>query len=78
MRAQDDALAKHREKSPDQSRLGLSQAAELYFAWKAATNSLGTIEREQRMFRQVESFVGAKTPIRLIDLELIREYQQYR
>jgi len=78
MREKDDALAKRREKSPDQSRLGLSQAAELYFAWKAATNSPGTIEREQRMFRQVESFVGAKTPIRLIDLELIREYQQNR
>ncbi len=30
------------------------------------------------MFRQVEKFLGAKTPLRFIDLELIREYQQQR
>jgi integrase len=30
------------------------------------------------MFKQVEKFIGAKTPLRLIDVELIREYQQQR
>jgi hypothetical protein len=28
--------------------------------------------------QEVEKFIGAKTPLRLIDVELIREYQQQR
>jgi hypothetical protein len=65
-------------RSMDQSRLALATAADLYFAWKSATNSSGTIGREKRMFKQVEKFIGAKTPLRLIDVELIREYQEQR
>jgi integrase len=78
LREKDDAVAQRRAQSADQSRLALSKAAELYFEWKAATNSPGTIEREKRMFRQVEKFVGPKTQLRFVDLELIREYQQQR
>jgi hypothetical protein len=58
LREKDDAVAQRRAQSADQSRLALSKAAELYFEWKAATNSPGTIEREKRMFHQVEKFVG--------------------
>jgi hypothetical protein len=78
LREEDDAVAQRRAQSADQSRLALSKAAELYFEWKAATNSPGTIGREKRMFRQVEKFVGPKTQLRFVDLELIREYQQQR
>jgi integrase len=78
LRDQRDGADRRKVRSADQSRLPLATAAELYFAWKAATNSPGTINREKRMFRQVQKFVGAKTPLRLIDLELLREYQQQR
>jgi integrase len=70
--------AERRERTPDQSRLPLSTAAELYFEWKAATNSCGTIGRERRMFKQVEKFFGEKTQLRHINLQLLREYQQER
>lgn len=62
----------------DQSLLPLAKVGDLYFAWKVATNSSGTISREKRLFKQVEKFIGAKTPLRSIDVELIREYQQER
>ena len=50
----------------------------MYFDWKAATNSKGTIAREKRIFKQVENFMGSTVQLRRIDLELIREYQQER
>jgi integrase len=50
----------------------------LYFAWKAANSSPGTIAREKRLFKRVERYVGSKTPLRLIDLELLRDYQRER
>src|SRR5260370_19936171 len=37
----------------DLSRLPLGEAAEKYFAWKAANISQATVERERRMFRGV-------------------------
>ena len=50
----------------------------MYFDWKAATNAVGTISREKRIFRQLVNFMGANIQLRRIDLELIREYQQER
>jgi integrase len=73
-----DVVEVRKVRSMDESRLALATAADLYFAWKSATNSPGSIGREKRMFKQVEKFIGAKTPLRLIDVELIREYQQQR
>ena len=78
LREKQDVVEVRKVRSMDQSRLALAMAADLYFAWKSATNSPGTIGREKRMFKQVEKFIGAKTPLRLIDVELIREYQQQR
>jgi hypothetical protein len=74
LREKQDVVEVRKVRSMDQSRLALATAADLYFAWKSATNSPGTIGREKRMFKQVEKFIGAKTPLRLIDVELIREY----
>ena len=73
-----DGIEERRERTADQSHLALSTAAQMYFDWKAATNAVGTISREKRIFRQIESFMGANTQLRRIDLELIREYQQER
>ena len=73
-----DEIEEHRARAADQSRLPLATAARMYFDWKAATNSEGTIAREKRMFKQVENFIGSTVQLRRIDLELIREYQQER
>lgn len=73
-----DAIEERRARAADQSRLSLSTAAQMYFDWKAATNAVGTISREKRIFRQVVNFMGANIQLRRIDLELIREYQQER
>ena len=78
LRENQGRVAERRVAALDQSQLPLAKAAELYFAWKAATNAPGTIAREKRMFRQVEAHMGPKTPLRLIDIELLREYQQER
>lgn len=73
-----DAIEERRSRAADQSRLSLSTAAQMYFDWKAATNAVGTISREKRIFRQVVNFMGANIQLRRIDLELLREYQQER
>ena len=78
LRENQGRVAERRVAALDQTQLPLAKAAELYFAWKAATNAPGTIAREKRMFRQVEAHMGPKTPLRLIDIELLREYQQER
>jgi len=62
----------------DMSKLPLERVAELYFNWKAASNSPETIARERRVFAPVLKFFSPKLPIRAIKLPLIREYQQKR
>jgi len=73
-----EAIQERRARTEDQGRLPLGEAAKMYFTWKAATNREGTIAREKRIFKQIEKFIGASVPLRRIDLELIREYQQER
>ena len=73
-----DAVDVRRVRAADQSRLPLGTAAKMYFDWKAATNSPGTIAREKRMFKQVENFIGSSVQLRRIDVEHLREYQQER
>src|ERR1700677_50582 len=70
--------AEPREQLRDQSRLPLWTASGLYFTWKGATNASGTVRRERHMFKQVEKYFGAKTELRQIDLQFLREYQQER
>jgi hypothetical protein len=50
----------------------------MYFTWKAATNREATIAREKRIFEHIEEFIGARVPLRRVDLELVREYQRER
>jgi hypothetical protein len=59
-----DAIEERRVRAADQSRLALSTAAQMYFDWKAATNAVGTIAREKRIFRQIENFMGASVQLR--------------
>lgn len=78
LREKRDIADDRKVRSEDRSRLPLERVSELYFAWKAANSSPGTIAREKRLFKRVERYVGSKTPLRLIDLELLREYQRDR
>lgn len=64
--------------SEDMSRLPLSRIAELYFEWKAAGSSAGTIERERRIFNPVRKFFGSQLPAKAIKLPMIQQYQQQR
>jgi hypothetical protein len=47
LREKQDVVEVCKVRSMDQSRLALASAADLYFAWKSATNSPGTIGREK-------------------------------
>jgi integrase len=60
------------------SKLPLKEVADLYFNQKAIDHSAGTIARERRLFRRVEKYFGADTPIRKIQLWRIEKYQQER
>ncbi len=53
-------------------KLPLERVAELYFNWKAASSSPGTIERERRIFSPVVKFFSSKLPTRAITLPVIR------
>jgi|SRR5579859_428874 len=64
--------------SADLSKLPLSQVSELYFEWKAASNSSLTIARERRIFNRVLRYFGQKTPVRSVRLYKIRKYQKER
>jgi integrase len=78
LRDHKEGIEQRRLQSEDRSRLPLTKVAELYFGWKAANSASGTISRERRMFRNIERAMGKTTPVRAVDLELIREYQQER
>lgn len=78
LREKRDIAEDRKVRSEDRSRLPIERVSELYFAWKAANSSPGTIAREKRLFKRVERYVGSKTPLRLIDLELLRDYQRER
>jgi hypothetical protein len=47
----------------DLSVVPLGQVSELYFKWKMANNSLLTLARERRMFKNVLKFFGAQRPV---------------
>jgi hypothetical protein len=52
------------EKVEDLGKLALHLAAERYFEWKGANCSPDTIDREQRMFKNVLKFFGRTKPVR--------------
>ena len=62
----------------DLGKLPLNKAAELYFSWKSAKNSAGTIQRERRIFNAVLKAFGASRTVRTIKLFHLRQYQQQR
>lgn len=62
----------------DLGKLPLGQAADLYFAWKSAKNSAGTIQRERRIFNAVLKAFGRSRRVRSIKLFQLRHYQQQR
>jgi hypothetical protein len=64
--------------STDLTNEPLDQVGKLYFDWKLANNSSDTVSRERRMFKNVLTFFGPKTPVRSIRLPQIREYQKDR
>ena len=54
-REKQDVVEVRKLRSMDQNRLALATAADLYFAWKSATNAPGTIGREKCMFKRSRS-----------------------
>ena len=70
--------AKPEPETPDLRNMPLERAAQLYFEWKVANNSVETVAREQRLFKKPVKFFGANTPVRSIRLHKIREYQKER
>ena len=67
-----------RVEGPNLKKECLSKVATLYFDWKGANNSATTIEREKRIFKNLERFLGPNTQVRAIKLHQIREYQKQR
>ena len=63
---------------PDLKKEPLTKIAALYFEWKAANNSVSTVAREKRIFKTVEKFFRANTPVKAIMLHQIRQYQKER
>jgi integrase len=62
----------------DLGTLPLDQAADLYFTWKLAKNTPGTIERERRTFSAIFKAFGRGRTVRSIRLFHLRQYQQQR
>jgi integrase len=63
---------------PNLKKESLSKVAALYFAWKAASSSATTIDREKRIFKNIERFLGPATKVGAIKVHQIREYQKQR
>jgi integrase len=64
--------------SEDMGKLPLSRVADLYFEWKAASSTAGTVERERRMFNSVRKFFGSQLSAKAIRLPMVQQYQQQR
>jgi len=62
----------------DLGKLPLSRVSDLYFEWKAASNSALTIARERRILNRVLEYFGRRIPVRSIKLHKIRKYQKER
>jgi integrase len=65
-------------RTDDLTVMPLGQVSELYFKWKMANNSLLTVARERRMFKNVLKFFGAQRPASSVKIASIRQYQEKR
>jgi hypothetical protein len=66
------------EAAENLGKLPLSKVSEMYFSWKIAKSSSATVERERRIFRPLQKWLGASKIVKTIKLVHFGQYQQQR